>query len=700
MRTKSYHVDLNLELPNGKILKDLIVNMDNFDVISALGKGTFGIVSLVREKSTGKKYASKALKPLSDDVDNKQEKLFKREVEIMATYNHYALLGFRGFTEFKKNSLSYILTEYCEKLELSKLILSETNGTAPHEYDDTQKFIIAYGIACGMQYLHKNHIIHRDIKPENIFLNESFEPKVADFGLSKKLEGTIYQSETVGTPLFMAPELLEEKEYSYPVDVYAYGMVLYNIFTLESPFHYLGSQVFKLTQLVIAGERPQFLFDIPFYQDLIIKCWDQNPEKRPSFDQIVEELNAIIDSPDVLDLSIDIIEDYKDKLLQKESQVLRSPGSKRTRQKPKRQLTIIEKLREAANNGNIASQIDLANRYQKGEGVKQDFKKAVAYFKKAAKNGDIGAMVKYGVCLLEGEGVDNHNREEAEENYKKAAKYFEKTIERGQDENAMYYYSLQLLEGKGVEKDTEKAIYYLKNAADLHQADAENKYGMMLEFGSKEVKKNVKEAIKYYRKSSDHGNEVGMFNYADILEKGKHVEQNVKEAARLFRLSYKRGYIPAICRYGEMLLEGRGVDADPNEASRLFLLAIQNKYTSAYVSLGQMYLTGNGFDKNEEEATRLFKMAADAGNVRGMIQYGISLEEGIGCKKDVVKALELYKKSIAKGSKIALTKAAKLLLLGEDGVDEDLETAIDYLSTAKENGDEEAASILAELNDE
>ena len=90
-------------------------------------------------------------------------------------------------------------------------------------------------------------------------------------------------------------------------------------------------------------------------------------------------------------------------------------------------------------------------------------------------------------------------------------------------------------------------------------------------------------------------------------------------------------------------------------------------------------------------------MAADAGSVRGMIQYGVSLEEGIGCRKDVVKALDFYKKAIAKGSTIALTKAAKLLLLGDDGVKEDLETAVNYLSKAKDNGDDDAASILEEL---
>lgn len=729
-KLKKYNIDLNLELPHDKILKDFIVDMKNYITVSVIGKGMYGVVSLVKDKRTGQKYASKELKFEKEEEERQNEKLFKREVEIMASFDNYALLGLRGFTEYKKNVKPHILTEYCQKGELSSIIKEESKGLSPSGYDETQKLIIAYGIARGMQVLHKKKIIHRDIKPENIFLNELYEPKIADFGLSKMTEGTIFQSETVGTPLFMAPELLNEVEYTDKVDVYAYGMLLYNLIELEIPFHYLGEiNMFILTKHINNGERPEFVIPTS-YEDLIVRCWDQNPDDRPTFKEIVEELENMAETSD--EIEIEHFDLYKEKLTQDESKAHRARNSKPVRRKPTGQKTIIQKLKEAANDGNVASQIELANRYQKGEGVTKDLQRANHFFKLAAKNGDIGAMVRYGVCLQEGIGMEKPD-------YEKAADYFEKAIEKGKakndkkkakndkkkakndkkkaenptdgeeeediemyegiNENAMYYYSILLLEGKGVAKDEKKGLKYLKAAADLHQSYAQNKYGMMLEFG-KGVEKDIIKAIEYYKSSADEGNEVGMFNYADALEKGKYVEQDLKKAAFLFRLSYKRGYAPAICRYGEMLLEGRGVEADVDEARRLFLLAINNNYPSAYVSLGQMYLTGNGFEKNEEEATRLFKIAADAGNPRGMIQYGVSLEEGIGCTRDVPKAFDLYKKCIARGSTIALTKAAKLLLLGENGVDEDLPTAIDYLTQAKENGDEEAAAILDELNDD
>lgn len=692
--TSEHKISLNLKIPNNRRLRDLLVNMADFDILSVLGEGQYGTVSLVREKKSGAKYASKALKVV-DEI----EILFKREVENMARFDHYTLLSLRGFTEYKTDSVPCILTEYCSKGELKDLIEKESRGLAPEGYDETTKFIIAYGIAYGMSILHKEKTMHRDIKPENIFLNDNYEPKIADFGLSKKIEGTIYQSEQVGSPLFMAPELLalavdDEKQYTFPVDVYAYAMTLYNLCQIETPFKYLGKMsIFKLTNIILSGERPKFICDTP-YKDLIIQCWDQEPENRPSFKKIIKELEKIAEDGDFIDL--DVFEDYKIKFTEHKNKdddsekQAKKKAKKPKKKKPRGQLTIIQKLEKASDENNVASQIELANRYQNGEGVAQDYKKAMHYIKLAAKNGDTRAMVRYGVFLQEGIGLDSPD-------YEKAADMFEEAIEKDEDENAMYYYSILLLEGKGIDKDIKKGIEYLKKAADKEQTDAENKYGMMLEFGSEGVKKNIDQAIKYYKNSSEHGNEIGMFNYADILEKGKYVDKNEKEAARLFRLSYKRGYAPAICRYGEMLLDGRGVKQDVDEARRLILLAINNKYPSAYVSLGQMYLTGVGFDKNEKEATRLFKMAADAGSVRGMIQYGVSLEEGIGCRKDVVKALDFYKKAIAKGSTIALTKAAKLLLLGDDGVKEDLETAVNYLSKAKDNGDDDAASILEEL---
>ncbi|KAK8893187.1 hypothetical protein M9Y10_021602 [Tritrichomonas musculus] len=682
--TVNDQLNLDLQLPGQKKLRDFEIDVSKYTEVKVLGKGSFGIATLVKD-SNGVFYALKHIFNYSDD--HQSALLYKNEVENLARFDHPALIGFRGFALIDQDSKSaYILTEYCQKGELQGIIDKESKGLST--LNNTQKFIIIYGIAFGMKILHENNTIHLDIKPENIFLNDEYEPKIADFGLSKKIDkDTLYQSKTVGTPIFMAPEIHSDNKYSYAADVYAFAMLLYVFLTIEYPFSKI-TQMFQLALKVINGERPDFPIELPFFKELIINCWDQDPNKRPSFKEIVQRLNDYDQIMDEYDLDAGKIDEYIQKLEPK-AEVPQRPQKQKSPSKSKpKQLTAIQKLQKAANSGIPDAQIKLAYRLQKGEGVKIDLEKAADYFKKAAESGKVDAMVQYGLCLLEGKGVSHADPV-------KASQMFLKAIDKN-DPTAMYQYALLLLEGNGVEKNYDEAIKYLKQAADQGDTSAQNRYGMILE-----SEKKYKEAVEYYKKSSDYGDNMGMYNYADILEKGEHAEKDEKEAARLYRVCIRRGYVPAMVKYGEMLADGRGGVRDIDEARRLFVHAIQNGYASAYVSLGQLNLNEEkDKDKNEKEATRLFKKAADAGNVRGLIQYAVSLEEGIGVKKDVVKALELYQEAIKKGSIIALTKAARLLLLGEDGIEEDLETAIDYLSTAAENGDKEAQAILDDLNED
>ena len=168
-----------------------------------------------------------------------------------------------------------------------------------------QKTIIAIGIAHGMRYLHSRNIMHRDLKSANILLDNWCWPKVADFGLSKILTDQEPESVEVGTPHWMAPEIFRSQTaYGLPVDVYAYGMILYEMLMEQLPFCELerngrldGAMI---KQAVLTGKRPEIRkeFELTPIVSLIRDCWKQDPKERPSFETIYEMFEfQIVDFP-------------------------------------------------------------------------------------------------------------------------------------------------------------------------------------------------------------------------------------------------------------------------------------------------------------------------------------------------------------------------------------------------------------------
>jgi len=154
--------------------------------------------------------------------------------------------------------------------------------------------------ALGMNWLHKNNpiFIHRDLKTSNLLIDENDRVKVCDFGLSEvKQQGQMLQDtdRAKGTPLWMAPEIMMFQKFNEKVDVYSYGIVCWELLTRQIPFrHHSNYEKFKRA-VCLNHERP----DIPVeceesLRNLINNCWDKNPNKRPSFTEIINDLDDVI----------------------------------------------------------------------------------------------------------------------------------------------------------------------------------------------------------------------------------------------------------------------------------------------------------------------------------------------------------------------------------------------------------------------
>ena len=304
-----------------------IPDINRYKIMSKIGEGGFSSVYRVKDLETSKYYAAKIANFMVDEdtQESTEAHLLFREVNLMSLLNHPAILKFIGYyqTNFENDPVPTIIVELAANGSLRDIIEAELSGLSPKDWDDTKKLINIYGIASGMAYLHANKVIHRDLKPDNILVDSYLHPKISDFGLSKLTDflsvSMNFQSQKglKGTPIYMAPEIYANEEYSTASDVYAFAFIVYEIMTGQEPFknHSIMQIMNKVTK---EGARPQIGDDLPdAYRELIETCWAQEPNERPSFDTIVESLKTneefiteLTDENEFYDY-VDFIDNYK-----------------------------------------------------------------------------------------------------------------------------------------------------------------------------------------------------------------------------------------------------------------------------------------------------------------------------------------------------------------------------------------------------
>lgn len=213
--------------------------------------------------------------------------LFRRECDILARLHHPNIVLFLGVSQSPEGE-NAMVTEFVGRGSLKTLIKDETEylNSSP-----SLRYNIACGVANAMVYLHhcSPPIMHRDLTTSNILVNYDGTVKICDFGMSKMFTEDAL-SAAVGCMTSMAPEVYKGEGYSPSIDVFSYAMVLYEVFVGETPNGSIDQRKYA-HQVAMEGYRPVLPASMPiFWQSMIISCWDQNPERRPTFDQIQQRL--------------------------------------------------------------------------------------------------------------------------------------------------------------------------------------------------------------------------------------------------------------------------------------------------------------------------------------------------------------------------------------------------------------------------
>jgi eukaryotic-like serine/threonine-protein kinase len=204
---------------------------DRYQIQSHLAQGgmsdVFRAFDLVARREVAVKIPDQSM--IGDPA---QYERFQRELEVMTTLSHPAIL--KGLDSGKYNRIPYLVTEYVDGGSLRKLIES----SAP--FTPEQALEVVTKIADGMAYCHENGVVHRDLKPENILVTSAGQPVIMDFGLAltKGAHRVTYSnlSATMGTPDYMAPEQINGQRGDARTDVYALGTILYEMLAGRTPF--------------------------------------------------------------------------------------------------------------------------------------------------------------------------------------------------------------------------------------------------------------------------------------------------------------------------------------------------------------------------------------------------------------------------------------------------------------------------------
>ncbi|KAH0787803.1 TKL family protein kinase [Histomonas meleagridis] len=259
------------------------VDLKDFKYDSQIGRGVSAKVykAIDTRPTTPPEHRFVAIKQLNlENMNTTQFQSFQRELAVLATVKHPSIIPFVGATDSPPFCL---ITEWMPNGSLYHDLHIN------HRLDATGRTIAAYDIARAMQYLHSRHISHRDLKSLNVLLDSNLKVKVCDFGFSRFSDETHLMTSNLGTIHWMAPELLiPGNMYTSKVDVYAYGILLWELVTCQKP--YLGLDTHDIIYEVSHNDlRPIIPKDLnPLYADLIIRCWDRDPDIRPTFDEIVK----------------------------------------------------------------------------------------------------------------------------------------------------------------------------------------------------------------------------------------------------------------------------------------------------------------------------------------------------------------------------------------------------------------------------
>ena len=267
--------------PNSTGLSTMVLETYNFVFGEIIGRGACSVVRSALNPETGEMVAVKQVRILGGQRNARRHlELLKKEIEVLKHLDHPNIVRYLGVDQ-DGDCLNVFL----------ELVGGGTLQTVIREYGPFDEVLIrryTRQIGMGLKYLHDHGIIHRDIKSANILVETHGSAKLADFGTAIRLLNGERTNELCGTPYWMAPEVIRQEAYGKPADIWSLACTIIEMSTKRPPWHEFTehlSAMYHIATTTDLPEIPTWLSNDAHY--LLCRCFERDPAKRPSIDEIL-----------------------------------------------------------------------------------------------------------------------------------------------------------------------------------------------------------------------------------------------------------------------------------------------------------------------------------------------------------------------------------------------------------------------------